>query len=366
MVNEYFGLVGSRSAPKPILEIFIRLGRTLVDKGIGISSGDAYGIDRAAYYGAKQSKRFSEVSNRIFIVSEGFRGRATDDKVFFDMTKYTEGEERRLELVKEVRGNTRRLNETDLALHCRIVPQVLGLNFEEKISGMFLYTSTKVKSSKGKGGTSTAYGLARKFNVELIKNLYDKEDLEWVLEWLQENELDYPYASIDWKEIIDPGSLYGPSTDGIDHININSKSRCELGLMLSNFTNTSFTHPEYGNFKSMENFYAWIVTEEEDKDHLRDCSPYEAREVIKNTKRDMEALSNILKEALVYKFKHNKRIAELFLENRELPFKHYYWYGNDLENVKIITQGNSWLVEGWTTIRERFLNWYDNKQRGKK
>lgn len=160
---------------------------------------------------------------------------------------------------------------------------------------------------------------------------------------------------------------YTPVTEGKDHININSKSQTELGLLLSNFSNNGFNHPEHGYFKRMENFYAYLVTEEDDREYLRDCNPVVARKVIKESKRDMEELTPILKQALVYKFKNNKRIGELFVEHRDIPFTHYFWYGKDITNVKVIPhKGNNWLVEGWTKIRETYLAWYDNKLKGKR
>ena len=44
---------------------------------------------------------------------------------------------------------------------------------------------------------------------------------------------------------------YLPIDEGVTHINIYSKSKLELGKLLSNFAKTPFTHPVYGEFASV-------------------------------------------------------------------------------------------------------------------
>jgi hypothetical protein len=51
-----------------------------------------------------------------------------------------------------------------------------------------------------------------------------------------------------------------PNNDGIDHINIYSRSGCQLGFFLSHFSKTPFVHPDYGNFESMEGFWYFAKT----------------------------------------------------------------------------------------------------------
>jgi hypothetical protein len=43
-----------------------------------------------------------------------------------------------------------------------------------------------------------------------------------------------------------------PSEDGVTHINVYSRGNTELGRLLSNFAHTPFSHPEFGEFASVE------------------------------------------------------------------------------------------------------------------
>ena len=45
--------------------------------------------------------------------------------------------------------------------------------------------------------------------------------------------------------------MIDPKLDGIEHINIYSKGKTELGRLLTNFAQTPFIHPEYGRFESV-------------------------------------------------------------------------------------------------------------------
>ena len=53
---------------------------------------------------------------------------------------------------------------------------------------------------------------------------------------------------------------YTPDTDGIDHINIYSKGKTELGRLLTNFAHTPFTFPLHGAFSSVEAFWYYAKT----------------------------------------------------------------------------------------------------------
>jgi hypothetical protein len=49
-----------------------------------------------------------------------------------------------------------------------------------------------------------------------------------------------------------------PSEDGVTHINVYSRGNTELGRLLSNFAHTPFSHPEFGEFASVEGFWYWL------------------------------------------------------------------------------------------------------------
>lgn len=352
MTIKYWAGVGSRETPVDILKVMIRLGRTLTDMGYVLTSGDAFGADRAFYFGAAQSGRFKEVGAKIYVINNGFRGRHTDNDVFIDVSQFKDMKETYEKMAEEARGGFYGLNEFGKALHSRNVLQVHGPDLDQTISGMFLY-SKSIGKKKISGGTNTAYQLALKANVPIIKNLYVEEDLKWCHDWLDKNESKEPYDDVNWKAILEIKDNYTPDKDGIDHVNIYSKSKSRLGHLLSNFANTPFVHKEFGWFRSMECFYAWLATGRS-LDVLRGAKPVDARKAIKESNRDFEALQPLLKEALTYKFEQTPEISELFRKSKVLPFTHYYWYGD--VNPKIYyNKGSTWLEDTWEEIRNKYL-----------
>jgi hypothetical protein len=74
--------------------------------------------------------------------------------------------------------------------------------------------------------------------------------------------------------------------DGIDHINIYSKGKTELGRWLSNFSECAIKHPFDGYFNSVEAYWYYDITGNED---LRLTSGFEAKQLGRNTiKRKQE------------------------------------------------------------------------------
>jgi hypothetical protein len=55
-------------------------------------------------------------------------------------------------------------------------------------------------------------------------------------------------------------SKINPHKDGIDHINIYSRGKTEVGRQLSNFAHTPFTHKDYGYFNSVEGLWYYLIT----------------------------------------------------------------------------------------------------------
>ena len=125
---------------------------------------------------------------------------------------------------------------------------------------------------------------------------------------------------------IETGYVHYPLLDGIYHINTYSKSRTELGRLLSNFANTPFEHPEYGFFESMEGFWYWCAT---GKKHevLKTVYGYEAKkfgmeyEPIHN-----DAFEYDIYQGMVAKLVQTPRLHEQLSKNH-LPLAHYYTYG---------------------------------------
>lgn len=156
---------------------------------------------------------------------------------------------------------------------------------------------------------------------------------------------------------------YLPINDGIDHINIYSKSNNELGRLLSNFANTPFTHPVYGSFQSVEGFWYYYFTECK-HEKLKELHGHKAKEygrLLKNgnvlNRRSITCDDKeIILEAIRLKLKQNRYILSMLIENK-LPLTHYYYYGN-IDNPKIYYMSEySWITDEYERIRNLMNNY---------
>lgn len=131
-----------------------------------------------------------------------------------------------------------------------------------------------------------------------------------------------------------------PLNDGVDHINIYTKGATQLGRDLTNLSNIGFTHPTHGKFLSMEGFWYWWLTGAQ-FDDFKVYSGWKAKQEGKKLKEfrvDKNGLTeedkDILKEAMKCKLRQNKNLLKVFLES-DLPFKHYYYYGDKKANIML-------------------------------
>ncbi|AEH03672.1 DprA-like DNA recombination-mediator protein [Pseudomonas phage PhiPA3] len=204
----YVAIVESRTVPETVLELMIRLGRTHTDHGWAVSSGDAYDSDRAGWYGAVQSKHYDTVGSRIYLASGTGRNwyRIRDHKNFMDATQFTDTWADARAMAITARGSFGGLNEFCQALHTRNVYQIHGHTLDELVERLFYYAKPigKRENERVDGGTNTALRLSVMAGVPIRKNLYFEDDRQWCLDWLAENELDYPYQEIDWNAIHNP------------------------------------------------------------------------------------------------------------------------------------------------------------------
>lgn len=136
--------------------------------------------------------------------------------------------------------------------------------------------------------------------------------------------------------------------DGITHINIWSRGETDLGRGLSHFHHSPFIHPYFGPFNSMEGFWYYIKTAEQD-DALRNLSGHHAKEYGRTlTGRWRANFREIINAANFYRIDQNDALEQLMYDS-ELPFDHYYLFGPG--NILIRPKGYEWLVEGFEEIR---------------
>lgn len=94
--------------------------------------------------------------------------------------------------------------------------------------------------------------------------------------------------------------MFKPAGDGVDHINSYSRSRCEIGRMLSNFYRVDIDTP-YGVFPSVECFWSYLKTRDERLFHITD--PVEARRIGQNGTAFVDAgtFRSLIYDGITYK-----------------------------------------------------------------
>lgn len=145
---------------------------------------------------------------------------------------------------------------------------------------------------------------------------------------------------------------YEPLNDGVDHINIYSRGKTQLGRMLSNFYLLPFSHPVYGIFNTVEGFYYYVSTGFK-HENLRTLSGFEAKKFGKSLERaKLEDFENIIRKAIRLKIYQNDSLTVL-LKASSLPFAHYYFYGDSEGKYKLFTpKGFEYMVDEIEKVRD--------------
>ncbi len=125
---------------------------------------------------------------------------------------------------------------------------------------------------------------------------------------------------------------------GVTHINIYSKSKCELGRYLSNFAYSPIII-DGRKCASIEGYWYYLLTGNE---QLLNLYGFNAKHEGKKYKKICECdafFMDKIKLAIDIKIKSNRYYLNLFYKS-ELPFTHYYDY-----NGKRVDAGYEWIVE---------------------
>ena len=158
--------------------------------------------------------------------------------------------------------------------------------------------------------------------------------------------------------------------DGIDHINIYSKGKTEIGRRLSNFAFAPFTLPEEGRFASIECYWYWLLLQSLDKslysvavkraeEELRPLSGFGAKKLGRELlpkgflyapELQLE-FRNKIKNAFCAKLNYHPEIKELLRESI-LPFAHYYVFNGKVIN----SSSHNWQVVFWEKMRTKLKN----------
>lgn len=162
---------------------------------------------------------------------------------------------------------------------------------------------------------------------------------------------------------------YTPDTEGIDHINVYSKSKTVLGRLLTNFAETPFEHPKYGTVNSMEGFWYFCKLGKIYPELLK-TSGYLAKQKGKSLypkidSNDKIIISEEFKEEILegirLKLRQNKDIL-IKLISTDLPLSHYYAYGNKSVGFKVhYLPEYDWQIQEIERIRAVSKEWYIKK-----
>lgn len=134
-----------------------------------------------------------------------------------------------------------------------------------------------------------------------------------------------------------------PKYEGIDHINIYSGSKTEIGRLLSNFAYSPFTLDDHGKFDSLEGYWFWLSTGCKHEELRKMWGATAKREGSKLPRVHMDYFDEAIDAAVTAKVYQNPRLMEL-LKECHLPFEHYYYYGND-DNAVILRSRYQFLSQ---------------------
>jgi hypothetical protein len=150
-------------------------------------------------------------------------------------------------------------------------------------------------------------------------------------------------------------SVWDPRYEGIDHINVYSKSKLPLGRALSNFFKSNFSHPQHGSFASVEGFYYWLLSGEK-YDDIRELHGFIAKRYGQNlpaVRKVDKKFKLEIQKAIAYKIVQNLYIQRLLIKS-ELPLAHYYFYGDAMYKPKMVDRykEHSYMIHAIEEIRE--------------
>lgn len=137
-----------------------------------------------------------------------------------------------------------------------------------------------------------------------------------------------------------------PKLDGINHINIYSAGKTELGKFLSNFAYSPITIGDDGHFDSIEGYWYWLSNRQ---DVMRSTQGYNAKKVGKSYPRIVQLEEEVFKrkiiEACWIKIHSNPHKLKIFKDST-LPFTHYYVFNGSVKDA-----GFKWIIDMWELFR---------------
>lgn len=162
---------------------------------------------------------------------------------------------------------------------------------------------------------------------------------------------------------------YDPDLDGVDHINVYSRARTELGRLLSNFAHTPIHLKTDGYFASIEAYWYWLAIDglRDDPKYkwLRSLHGFKCKEMGRKALQELATknggsnplipdFESKIKKALLTKIEQTDGLADL-LKKSTLPLVHYYFWGNQKPYKVSVPEKYQWITDYISDVRD-YLN----------
>ena len=157
-----------------------------------------------------------------------------------------------------------------------------------------------------------------------------------------------------------------PDNDGVDHINVYSRGKTELGRTLSNFSHTPIQHPKDGYFASIEAYWYWLAIGDLHNSpkyqHLRSLHGFKCKEEGRKALQEWAELNDHqapevpdfecrIKKALLCKIQQTPGLVERLKEST-LPLIHYYYWGERPPYKVSRPEKYDWITEYISDVRD--------------
>lgn len=146
--------------------------------------------------------------------------------------------------------------------------------------------------------------------------------------------------------------MFKPENDGIDHINIYSKGKTELGRFLTNFAHTPISTSD-GRFESVEGYWYWLSCRD---DKLRELWGWEAKKYGRSVEADDWLDDPQFQQKILDAIEMKIRLSDRFyteFKDSKLPFDHYYNYNGKVVRPK----DGRWILEFLEQWRKRLTTY---------
>lgn len=153
---------------------------------------------------------------------------------------------------------------------------------------------------------------------------------------------------------------YGPDTEGIDHVNIYSKSNTRLGRFLSNFTYAPIALNGHGQVYTIEGLWYYLMLGEKYPELLTVRYGAEAKKlgkflVEREGRKPPEDYLVIIYCACLQKIRVHDALMPILLRDG-LILRHYYAYGKDGDYKIIDKTDTDPMVRIWYQVRKTLLD----------